>query len=95
MIFAAPFRRKTHLTRLCAIACVAAIAALSACTPPKPAPLPAVVLPPPPVAANPLARDQSNYLRLPNMAPGVTPVRVGIILPFSNGTAATTYRTFP
>jgi len=89
MIFAAPFRRKTLPARLCAIASVAAIAALSACTPPKPAPLPVVALPPPPVAANPLSRDQSNYLRLPNIAPGITPVRVGIILPFSSGTAAT------
>jgi ABC-type branched-subunit amino acid transport system substrate-binding protein len=89
MIFAAPFRRKTLLTRLCAIASVAAIAALSACTPPKPAPLPVVAPPPPPVAANPLTRDQSNYLRLPNMAANVTPVRVGIILPFSSGTPAT------
>jgi ABC-type branched-subunit amino acid transport system substrate-binding protein len=89
MIFAAPFRRKTLLTRLCAIAGVAAIAALSACTPPKPAPLPVVAPPPPPVAANPLTRDQTNYLRLPNMAANVTPVRVGIILPFSSGTPAT------
>src|SRR5580698_1832858 len=89
MIFAAPFRRKTLPARLCAIAGMAAIAALSACTPPKPAPLPVVAPPPPPVAANPLARDQSNYLRLPNMTPGVTPVRVGIILPFSSGTPAT------
>jgi len=89
MIFAAPFRRKTLPARLCAIASVAAIAALSACTPPKPVPLPVVALPPPPVAANPLSRDQSNYLRLPNIAPGITPVRVGIILPFSSGTPAT------
>jgi len=45
--------------------------------------------PPPPIAANPLNKDQSNYLRLPNLAPGVTPVRVGIILPFTSGTPAT------
>ncbi|HEX4026691.1 MAG TPA: penicillin-binding protein activator, partial [Rhizomicrobium sp.] len=62
---------------------------MSACTPPKPAPLPVLAPPPPPVAANPLTRDQSNYLRLPNMAANATPVRVGIILPFSSGTPAT------
>ena len=93
MIFAASFRQKTLPARLgrrlCAIAGVAAIAALSACTPPKPAPPLAVAPPPPPVAANPLTREQPNYLRLPNMAPGVTPVRVGIILPFSSATPAT------
>ena len=89
MIFAASFRRKTFPTRLCAIAGLAAIAALSACTPPKPPPLPVVVAPPPPPAANPLNREQPAFLRLPNMAPGATPVRVGIILPFSSGTQAT------
>ena len=31
--------------------------------------------------------DQPSYLRLPNMAPDTTPVRVGIILPFSSSTA--------
>ncbi|HWF65019.1 MAG TPA: penicillin-binding protein activator [Rhizomicrobium sp.] len=89
MIFAAPFRRKTFPTRLCAIAGLAAIAALSACAPPKPPPLPVVVAPPPPPAANPLNREQPNFLRLPNMGPNTTPVRVGIILPFSSGTQAT------
>ena len=89
MIFAAPFRPKTFSSRLCAIAGLAAIAALSACTPPKPPPLPVVVAPPPPPAANPLNREQPAFLRLPNMGPGVTPVRVGIILPFSSGTQAT------
>lgn len=33
--------------------------------------------------------EQPNFLRLPNMAPGMTPVRVGIILPLSSGTPAT------
>jgi len=89
MIFAAPLRRKTFPTRLCAIAGLAAIAALSACAPPKPPPLPVVVAPPPPPAANPLNREQPGFLRLPNLAPGTTPVRVGIILPFSSGTQAT------
>ena len=33
--------------------------------------------------------EQPGFLRLPNMNPASTPVRVGIILPFSNGSAAT------
>lgn len=78
----------THsLLRFCAIAAALAIAA---CTPP-PAPPPKPVPPPPPapVAANPLDHDQANYLRLPGMAPDQVPVRVGIILPFSSGSAGT------
>ncbi|HKD46125.1 MAG TPA: penicillin-binding protein activator [Rhizomicrobium sp.] len=89
MIFAASFRQKTLFARLCAIGGAVAIAALSACTPPPPPPPPVLAPPPPPIAANPLNKDQSNYLRLPNLAPGVTPVRVGIILPFTSGTPAT------
>lgn len=48
-----------------------------------------VAPPPPPVAVNPLNRDLPTYLHLPNIAPGVTPIRVGIILPFSSSTSAT------
>jgi ABC-type branched-subunit amino acid transport system substrate-binding protein len=40
------------------------------------------------VAANPLDHDQPGYLRLPGLADG-TPVRVGIILPFSSSSAPT------
>jgi branched-chain amino acid transport system substrate-binding protein len=61
---------------------------LSACTPPPPPP-PKIVAPPPPVAGNPLDRDLPSYLRLPNTPPGTTPVRVGIILPFSSSTPGT------
>jgi branched-chain amino acid transport system substrate-binding protein len=88
MIGVSSFRPKVRLTRLCAILGAAAIAGLSACTPPPPPP-PKVVAPPPPVAGNPLDRDQPNYLRLPNTAPGATPVRVGILLPFSSTTPGT------
>jgi ABC-type branched-subunit amino acid transport system substrate-binding protein len=35
-----------------------------------------------PVAGNPLDKDQAGYLRLPGLADG-TPVRVGVMLPFS------------
>ena len=75
------------LHRLCAIACAVAVVALAACTTP-PAPPP----PAPPVAVQPpaphqLAADQPTFFKLPNLAPDKTPVRVGIILPFSNSSA--------
>jgi len=41
-----------------------------------------------PVAANPLDKDLPDYLRLPGLAQG-TPVRVGVILPFSAGAPGT------
>ena len=69
------------LSRFCAIALTLAIAACAANRPPPPAPKP--VLPPAPQAANPLDRDMPDYMRLPGMPEG-TPVRVGIILPFSS-----------
>jgi branched-chain amino acid transport system substrate-binding protein len=78
--------------RLCAIALVCGIAGLASCAmpkPPPPPPPPALVLPPPPVAGHPLSSDSPAFLRLPNMDPNQTPVRVGVILPFANSTAAT------
>jgi branched-chain amino acid transport system substrate-binding protein len=48
-----------------------------------------ILVPQGPVAANPLDRDQPNYLRLPGMADGATPVRVGMILPFTSSSAPT------
>jgi branched-chain amino acid transport system substrate-binding protein len=89
MIGAAAFRSKGLWSRLCAIAIASAIASLAACTPPKAPPAPVVAVPSQPPAGNPLAHDQPNFLRLPNLTPGVTPVRVGIILPFASNTAAT------
>ncbi|MBA2590095.1 MAG: penicillin-binding protein activator [Alphaproteobacteria bacterium] len=76
--------------RFCAIAAGLAIAA---CTPkpegpPPPAP-PMIVVPQGPIAANPLDRDLPSYLRLPGLADGATPVRVGIILPFTSTSAPT------
>jgi ABC-type branched-subunit amino acid transport system substrate-binding protein len=79
----------SFLGRFCAIAAAAAIAA---CTPKPETPPPAApmaVAPQGPIAANPLDRDQPSYLRLPGIAPDVTPVRVGIILPFSNSNPGT------
>jgi len=67
------------------------VASLAACAAPPPPPPP----PPPPVAAgpatpatHPITQDSPDFLRLPNTAAG-TPVRVGLLLPFSNGSAAT------
>ena len=77
--------------RLCAIAGLVAIAALAGCTtttrqaklPPPP--------PPPqlPYATHPLTGEEPGFLRLPDMQANTTPVRVGVILPFSNGSPAT------
>jgi len=82
--------------RLCAIALVIGVAALTGCarpTAPTPPPTPVAEAPPTvpedPPAPNPLDRDQPAYLRLPNLAQGVTPVRVGIILPLTSSYAAT------
>ena len=75
------------MPRLCAIAAAVAIAA---CTPrPEPPAAPMIAVPQGPIASNPLDRDQLNYMRLPGLADGVTPVRVGIILPFTSSSAGT------
>ncbi|MEY4707367.1 MAG: hypothetical protein RJB58_1090 [Pseudomonadota bacterium] len=76
------------LSRFCAIALGLAIAGCAARPPAPPPPPPMVVAPPAPLAANPLDRDMPNYLRLPSMPAG-TPVRVGVILPFSSAAPAT------
>lgn len=74
--------------RLCAIAGAAAIAALAGCTTAEQAkvtPPP----PPPPAATHPMVSEEAGFLRLPGMPAAAAPVRVGIILPFSNGSPAT------
>lgn len=45
--------------------------------------------PPPPPPPNAIAKDLPSFLRLPNLANGKTPVRVGIILPLTSSNAAT------
>jgi branched-chain amino acid transport system substrate-binding protein len=80
--------------RVCAIAALVASASLAGCVtaPPKaPPPPPPVVAPSEPVtpSTHPLAGDQPDFVRLPNTPADTTPVRVGILLPFSNGSAAT------
>jgi len=79
------------MRRLCTIVAAVSIAALSGCvTPPVTPPKPVVVAPPPATAApHQLVRDESYFLRLPNMAKNKTPLRVGVILPFSNSSPAT------
>ncbi len=80
------------MRRLCAIAGAVSIALLAGCQPP-PAPPPAPVAAPPPapakVAPHQLSQDEPQFLRLPNMDKSKTPLRVGVILPFSNASAAT------
>jgi ABC-type branched-subunit amino acid transport system substrate-binding protein len=59
---------------------------LAACTttPAPPPPAPVAVQPP---APHQLAADQPGFFKLPNLAPDKTPVRVGVILPFSDASA--------
>jgi branched-chain amino acid transport system substrate-binding protein len=80
------------MRRLCAIAGAVSIALLAGCQPP-PAPAPVPVVPPPPVpvkaAPHQLSQDEPQFLRLPNMDKARTPLRVGVILPFSNASSAT------
>ena len=91
--------RRTGWPRLFAIGALAGIAALAGCArPAAPPPPPEVVAeaPPPPPAIeedplppNPLDKDEPGFLRLPNLAEGATPVRVGVILPLSSTNAGT------
>ena len=72
--------------RFCAIAALTAIAGCAQPAPPPPAPA-MVPVPQGPVAGNPLDRDLPAYMRLPGMAEGQVPVRVGVILPFGSSVA--------
>ena len=87
---AAPLR---NACRVCAIAVVMAMA--TACVePPAPPPRPAAAAPLPAplrqtVPTHPLTGEQPGFLKLGNTAEGRPPIRVGILLPFTNGSAAT------
>lgn len=74
--------------RLCAIALALGIAGCVAPKPAPPPPPPAPVLPPPPVAGHPIISDSPAFLRLPNLDPNQTPIRVGVILPLNAGPPA-------
>lgn len=82
------------LRRLCAIGSILAMGAICGCAPPPPPKLAA----PPPVArllpsatqpTHPLLGDHTGFLRLGNMEPGRTPLRIGVLLPLSSGSATT------
>ena len=82
-------RPAAHAARLFAIASLAAIA-LAGCVQ-KPAPAPPVAAPvaaPETAAGHPLTENKPTFLTLPNVASDHTPVRVGVILPFTSGTPA-------
>jgi ABC-type branched-subunit amino acid transport system substrate-binding protein len=81
-------RLRAFSYRLCATLLACGIAGCVAPKPPAPPPPPALVLPPPPVAGHPLTGNSSSFLTLPNLDPGQTPVRVGVILPLNSGTQA-------
>ncbi|HTT83122.1 MAG TPA: penicillin-binding protein activator [Rhizomicrobium sp.] len=80
--------------RFCAIGLLVATGVLSGCVS-APAPAPKIATPAPKpqppttMARHPLTGEQSGFLRLSNLPPGRTPVRVGVLLPFSNGSAST------
>jgi ABC-type branched-subunit amino acid transport system substrate-binding protein len=71
--------------RLCAIA---ACLTIGACATQSANPV-AKVAPEPPPAPHQLATEAPNFLKLHNLPAGVTPVRVGVILPFDNANAGT------
>ncbi len=81
----------TGTRRLCTILAAVSIAALSGCVTPAapPPPPPKPVAPAAPAAPHQLSADSPRFLRLPNMAKDKTPLRVGVILPFSNASAGT------
>lgn len=83
------FARLKH--RVCAIAGVAAIAALAGCqTEPQTVRAPqAPAAAPEEMAPHQLVSDNPQFLRLGNTPKDHPPVRIGLMLPFSNGSPAT------
>jgi ABC-type branched-subunit amino acid transport system substrate-binding protein len=88
------FRPSPAVRRFCAIAGLVASAALAGCqtapVAPKPV-IPVATVTTPGITApnHPLAADDPSFTRLANIPAGKTPVRVGLLLPFSNGSAQT------
>jgi ABC-type branched-subunit amino acid transport system substrate-binding protein len=88
------FRLSPTVRRFCAIAGLVASAALAGCTtaPPAVPMVPAAPIAGPsnfPPPTNPLVADDPSFTRLGNIPAGKTPVRVGLLLPFSNGSGQT------
>jgi branched-chain amino acid transport system substrate-binding protein len=81
-------RRFSVIPVFLAIGLVAGCEMMGPSKPPAPAPTP-VVAPPASVAHHPLIGEEPGFARLSNLRPGHVPVRVGILLPFSNGSPAT------
>jgi ABC-type branched-subunit amino acid transport system substrate-binding protein len=86
------------LRPICAIAAALAIAVLAGCQtapeapkPAQPSPPVAAEQPPGPPATHPMLSEEPGFLRLPNQAGGINPVRVGLLLPYSNGSSQTRY----
>jgi branched-chain amino acid transport system substrate-binding protein len=78
--------------RVCAIAAVLAMASCAKAPPPPPPPPPVPQQPAAPqqtVPTHPLTGEEPGFLKLGNMADGRTPVRIGVLLPFTNGSSAT------
>lgn len=79
-----------RVPRLCATLAALSIAALAGCQTPQPVrPVPPPPPPPAPTAPHQLLSDQPEFLRLSNMDKTRTPLRVGVILPFSNASPGT------
>jgi len=87
LVSSAKSRRRTIV---CTIAGFFAIAAACAPLPaPKPQTPPAPQAAVPATAKHPLIGEEPGFLRLSNMPRDRVPVRVGVLLPLSNGSAAT------
>lgn len=66
---------------------IAACLTIGACASQQVLP-PIPVVPEPPPAPHQIASEAPEFLKLPNIQAGVTPVRVGVILPFDNTSAS-------
>ncbi len=78
--------------RLCFIAGLVAIGAVAGCqTTPPAAPPPVAPVAKPGLAppSNPMTAEEPAFLKMGNIPSGMVPVRVGILLPFSNGSSQT------
>lgn len=72
------------LRLICAMLGAVAIAGLSGCATPKPQPAP-IAPPPEPPAPHQLSADQPSFTTLPNQSGAPSVVRVGLLLPLSDG----------
>jgi len=92
-VFPSAAAPRRNVRRVCAIIAVMAMAAACVQAPmAPPPPAPTAPLPAPlrqTVPTHPLTGEQPGFLKLGNMAGDRPPIRVGILLPFTNGSAAT------